>query len=216
MPRGRTSTEQLAISIRCAAEALSATWPSSASGREVDDQHVGLLVGHRRYRRAERFGQRVGGRARAAVGVADRDDLLHAHLGIVGQADGRDRDSHRTALQQLLSRVADRDVAVRGVRVRAEHDRAGALALGERAQALGRGAVGDDVARDARVAEQRRSPLQELLGVALGELLAAEVRVLGVAHVGERRLGARAGEHATESDRVVLVGGAVIGNDDLG
>ena len=40
--------------------------------------------------------------------------------------------------------------------------------------------------------------------------------LVGVAHVAEGHLGAGAGEQRAERDRVVLVGGAVVGNDDLG
>ena len=66
------------------------------------------------------------------------------------------------------------------------------------------------------VAEQLRAACQQPLGLALREPLALEVGLLGVAHVGERHLGAGLGEDAAERDRVVLVGGSVVGNDDLG
>ena len=68
----------------------------------------------------------------------------------------------------------------------------------------------------SRVAEQRRAALEQRLGLVLGERLAVVVGLVAVAHVGDRHLGAGAGEDAPEGDRVVLVRGAVVGNDDLG
>ena len=78
-PRGVTSTGQVAISIRCAAEELIETRPGVGVLARVDHQQVRLLVGDRHDLRAERPGQGLGGRLRAAVaaGLADRDDPLH-------------------------------------------------------------------------------------------------------------------------------------------
>ena len=135
---------------------------------------------------------------------------------LLGEADRRDRDRRRPAFEQALGRVADRDVSVRGVRVRAERDHVGPLALGKRTQPLGSRAVGDDVARDLGAAEDGGAALEQLVGLALHERLAVAVGLVRVTDVGKRHLGACAREHATERDGVVLVCGAVVRNDDLG
>jgi hypothetical protein len=87
--------------------------------------------------------------------------------------------------------------------------------LGERPEALGSGAVGDNAQGGTGDAEQGGAALEQLLGLVLGECLAVVVGLLGVAHVRERHLAAGAREHATERDGVVLVCSAIVGNDDL-
>ena len=61
------------------------------------------------------------------------------------------------------------------------------------------------------------TPLVEhALRLGLRDLLAVAVGLGVVAHVRERHLGAGAAEEAAQRDGVLLVGGAVVGNDDLG
>ena len=102
------------------------------------------------------------------------------------------------------------------MRVRAEDDHLRPLALCQCRQALGGGAIGDDVLGGGRVAEQLGAALEQCLCLVLGDVLARAVGLRSVADVGEGDLGAGAGEELAESDRVVLVSGPVIGNDDLG
>ena len=74
-----TSTGQVAISIRCTAEELIETRPGVASLRESITSRSVCVVGDRHDLRAERPGQGLCRRLRAAVaaGLADRDDPLH-------------------------------------------------------------------------------------------------------------------------------------------
>ena len=195
-PRGRTSTGQVAVSIRCDAAELSETRPGSASGRESITSRSACVVDDRRDRRAERRGESLGGLAGAAVGVADRDDLADGRaVDALGEVHGRDRDRGAAALEQALGGVADRDVALGGVGVRAEHDHVGSLALGERRQALGRGAVGHDVASGARGSPSSATPRSSSSWAScLGQGLAIAVGLVRVADVRERHLGAGAAE----------------------
>ncbi len=64
--------------------------------------------------------------------------------------------------------------------------------------------------------EQLAAAREQRLGLVLGEHLAVGLGLVGVAHVRERDLGAGLREEAAEGDGVVLVVGAVVGNDDLG
>src|SRR5664280_3274943 len=167
-------------------------------------------------------------------GTANEDDAIalgrvfagggaEVALAYVRHSQEPDLDREKLAqgeAEELLARGAalfgNADIARHVVTDRSTPQGLSALALGERAQALGGRTVGDDVAGDVGVAEQGRAAREQLLGLALGELLAVEVGLLGVADVGERHLGAATGEHATEGDRVVLVCGAVVRDDDLG
>ena len=66
------------------------------------------------------------------------------------------------------------------------------------------------------IAEQLGSALEQRFGFVLGEYLAARLRFGRVTHVRERYPRTGACEYATERDRVVLVVGSVVGNDDVG
>ena len=99
---------------------------------------------------------------------------------------------------------------LRGVGVRAEHDRLGADLRGEGLQPLGRRAIGHRVAAGERAGEQRGAAVEHFLGLLVADGL------VGVADVAEGHLGAGTGEQRAEGDRVVLVGGSVVGDDDLG
>ena len=72
------------------------------------------------------------------------------------------------------------------------------------------------MARDLGATEDGGAALEQFVRLALHERLAVAVGLVRVTHVGKCHLGARALEHATERDGVVLIGGAVVGNDDLG
>ena len=72
-----------------------------------------------------------------------------------------------------------------GVPVGAEDDEVGALALGERPQALSGRAAEDDVARDLGVLEPLRAALEQLLRVLLRGLLGGGVGFGAVADVGQ-------------------------------
>ncbi len=168
--------------------------------------------------RAERRGQRLCAVSRAPPSLSPIATTLAIESPPLRSArsTGAIATAMRPPSQQTLGGVADRDVAFGGVRVRAEHDHVGALGLGERREALGGRAVGDDVTPGTGLTEQADAAVEELLRLVLGDRLAGAVDLGAVADVGERHLGAGAGEQSTESDRVVLVGGAVVGNDDLG
>lgn len=166
---------------------------------------------------AQRRGKRLGALARAAVGVADRHDLLHALLlELLGEADSGDSHRRATTFEQALRGVADGHVALGGVRVRAEHDHVRALALGQRGQSLRRRAVDDHVALGRGYAEELHPVVKDALGLDPRDLLAHAVGLGVVPDVSQRHLATGATEELTQSDGVLLVGGAVIGNDDLG
>ena len=115
-PRGMTSTGQVAISIRCdsrGADRDAAGRRRPCASRSPAGRCCSSATGTTS--RAERPGQGLRRRLGAAVatGLADRDDPLHARLTAIGLGQSRrsDRDRDRTALEQLLGGVADRDVA---------------------------------------------------------------------------------------------------------
>ena len=80
-------------------------------------------------------------------------------------------------------------------------------------QGLARRGTEHDMARDLGVAQQARPALESLLGVVLGELLAARVELRRVADVGQRQREPGGAEHLAQGQRVVVVRGAVIGDD---
>ena len=180
----------------------------------ADDQQTGVLLARGTEVRVERARERLRGGLGAAV--ADDADTAHPGLGLLHEPGGGDRDGCRAALQEALRGVADADVTASGVGVRAEHDHVGFGLRGKLAQALRRGAVGDDVASRVRPAEQLGAALEQSLGLVLGEDLSAGVHLGGVTHVCERHLCAGADEQPAERYGVVLVVGSVIGNDDVG
>ncbi len=206
----------MAISIRCWAEALIAIRPCSASGREsttsrsVSAPTTGATVPLQGVR--ERLRRAAG----AAVAVADRDDVPDPRgADGLGEVDRRDRHGRPGPFEQALGGVADRDVSLGCVGVAAEHDHLRVLRGGEGVEALRGRAVGHDVPGCVGVAEQLGAALEQVLGLGLGERLTVAVGLGGVAHVGEADLGAGLPEEAAERDRVVLVRGAVIGDDDF-
>ena len=167
-PRGTTSTGQVAISIRCAAEELIETRPGVGVRARVDHQQVASAR-----RRPARPPRRAPPASAWAVACALPSPPASPTATIrctpasrhrLGQSGRSDRDRDRTALEQPLGGVADRDVALGGVGVRAEHDHLGADLLGQRAQALRGRAVGHDVARGERAAEQRGAAVEQLPG----------------------------------------------------
>ena len=103
-----------------------------------------------------------------------------------------------------------------GVPVGAEDDEIGVLALGECAQAIAGGAAEDDVAADLGVTEPLRAALEQLVGVVLRYLLGGGVGLLGVADIGERHARAGVAEDLPERQCVVVVVGAIVGDDHMG
>jgi hypothetical protein len=63
------------------------------------------------------------------------------------------------------------------------------------------------------VGDLRGAAVQALVGIVLGQLLAALVELAGVADVGEGQVQAGGQQALGERDRVVVVRGAVVGDD---
>ena len=179
----------MAISIRCAAEELSETRPALGLRPRVDHEQVGLVVDDRRDGRAERAGERLRGLARAAVAVADRDDL---RMPAPPTRSARSTGAIATAVRPPSSRrSAELPTATWPLAVceSEQNTITSAPSLrGERREALRRGAVGDDVARGARVAEQLGAAVEQLLRLGLRERLTVAVGLVRVADVCERDL----------------------------
>ena len=70
------------------------------------------------------------------------------------------------------------------------------------------------MARDVRVAEQLSAVLEQRLGLALLEDLALAVGLLRMADVRERQLAAAGREELPQGERVAVVIGVVVGDDD--
>ena len=70
--------------------------------------------------------------------------------------------------------------------------------------------------RGLLVAQRLGAVLEQLLGVLLLQRLASAVGLLRVTYVGKRDLAAQLAQRAAQGERVPVVVGAVVGNDDLG
>ena len=101
------------------------------------------------------------------------------------------------------------------MRVGAEDDHVGVLGLGELAKTVGGRGVDDHVAIGAGGPDRAGAALEQLVGVLLVDSVPVAVLLLGVTNIGEGDVGAGAGEDPCECDGVLVVGGAVIGNDEL-
>ena len=128
-PRGTTSTAQVAISIRCDAEELIETRPCCPSGRESTTSRSAswLATGATAAPSAAASASAVASAPPLASPTATTR-LTPASASLLSETGRRDRDGGGAALEQALGGVADGDVALGRVRVRAEHDRVGALA----------------------------------------------------------------------------------------
>ena len=85
-----------------------------------------------------------------------------------------------------------------------------ALLLGQLGQADAGAGVDDDVLGHVGRADRLRAAGEQLLGLLLLERFAE-----GVADVGERELGAGDRQQPAQGERVAVVVGVVVGNDDL-
>ena len=169
-------------------------------------------------RRAERRGQRLGGRLRAAVGVADGDDLPHASLRRPSaRSTGAIAIAGRAALEQTLGGVAD---GRRGLwrcaspsrtrsRRRPAPRRAPRRPSGvERSVTTCRAAAGSPSSSAPRSSSSSASCWASVSPLSSGSACGVRRRA--------RPRRRRAAKTPAEGDRVVLVGGSVVGNDDLG
>ena len=68
---------------------------------------------------------------------------------------------------------------------------------------------------EVRSADLAGAALEQLLRLLLRRRFAGRVVLLGVAYVSDRELGPAVCEQAPEGERVAVVVGVVVGNDDL-
>ena len=73
----------------------------------------------------------------------------------------------------------------------------------------------DHVSRSIGIAEQGSSVLKTTLGVMLRECLAAWIELRGVANVRQRQPACASCQELAEHQRVVVIRGAVVGDDHL-
>ena len=97
----------------------------------------------------------------------------------------------------------------------AEHDHVGADASGQVAEPFGRRPAQHDVLRDVRLLEPCRSGCEQLLRLALGRLLALGAGLRRMADVRELEGAAGPREQPPERERIGVVRGAVVRDDDL-
>ena len=83
----------------------------------------------------------------------------------------------------------------------------------EPAESLGRAGAEHHAALDVGIVEPARTALEQDLRLVFGEQLAVTLGMRGVAHVGERQLGAGVAEQPPQRQRVVVAGSVVVGDD---
>ena len=179
-------------------------------GARADDEQIDVAgAGALGNRGAKRRGEALGGLTGSRIALVDDPDRVDADRGVVAQPGRGDGDRRRAAEQQLVGGNARLDRAGRGAVLGAENDHVGILALGQFGEANAGAGVDDDVAWHVRRANRFGAAGEQVLS-----LLLLQRATLGVADVGEREIGAAEGEQAAERERVAIVVGVVIGNDD--
>ena len=98
---------------------------------------------------------------------------------------------------------------------RSEDDQVGALGQGEVAQARGRRRAEHDVLRDVALLDRGGAGLEQRRDLLLGEPLTAALGLVRMAHVRQLQCSSAACEQPPERERVAVVVGAVVGDDDL-
>ena len=215
-PCGSTSTGQRSISIRYWAAALSVTRPAAVPGFDPTTAEADLALTAVDHRRPEGGGERFGrlARARIAVVAHDRGDGRDRDVVAAREPRRSDRDRDRAAFEQAERGRAGLHAARRRAVLGAEHDQVGVLLLRQVAEPFRGRAAHDDVPRHVRIAEPRRARLEQSRRVGLRLSLARRIRLDRMPNVRERERPARPGQKLAEGERVGVVCGPVVRDDD--